>query len=460
MKFLSDKLNTPIDGFDVLIKFNSFLLIYVSFFTTRIPFDPGNYADSFGGEVSNVKNQVVYLFLFFSSMVIFVKRYDQILTYIRAEKFLTIFVFLCLVSALWTDYPQLSIKRSFQLFVTYLVVVESILNIEPKLLLKQLMIVVSLYIFISLISTRVSPYAIDPRFGTWRGIEAHKNHLAQTCIYCLLSSLVFFNFARSKWTKIYSVALMLSSVFLIYKAHSSSAVIVIAVILFLGFIFYVESIFNILKIGRSVLGFTFLLFLCLTFVFLIFSSEIFGLVPGYFGKDMTLSGRVPIWEYVWTEIDKKLLMGYGFAAYWIMGSTRILLFADYFEGFKVNQAHNGYLELFLQLGVIGFVFFLVLLSAYIYRMFKVNNNLAIIISISILTLNLTESVLFKVGLGVTTFYFFALYTLVSYFYLHPIEYESTEPDNLDDNDNSNKYENTLKHTNFNFNKHIGKTSRY
>jgi O-antigen ligase len=251
---------------------------------------------------------------------------------------------------------------------------------------------------------------------------------------------------------------MLSSVFLIYKAHSSSAVIVIAMILFLGVIFYVESIFNILKIGRSVLGFTFLLFLCLTFVFLIFSSEVFGLVPGYFGKDMTLSGRVPIWEYVGTEIDKKLFLGYGFAAYWVMGTTRILLFADYFEGFKVNQAHNGYLEIILQLGVIGFAFFLILLSAYIYRMFKVNNNLAILALISMLTLNFTESVLFKVGLGTTTFYFFAAYTLVSYYYFNPIKFYSDDAENFIDN--FNNYENTRRQTNYYFNKHISKTSRY
>jgi O-antigen ligase len=173
---------------------------------------------------------------------------------------------------------------------------------------------------------------------------------------------------------------------------------------------------------------------------------------------MTLSGRVPIWEYVGTEIDKKLFLGYGFAAYWIMGSTRILLFADYFEGFKVNQAHNGYLEIILQLGLIGFAFFLVLLIVYIYRMFKVNNNLAILVLISMLTLNFTESVLFKVGLGVTTFYFFAAYTLVSYYYFNPTKPHSDDADNFIDNFNS--YENTRKQTNYNFNKHISKTSRY
>ena len=62
----------------------------------------------------------------------------------------------------------------------------------------------------------------------------------------------------------------------------------------------------------------------------------------------------------------------------------------------------------LQLGVVGTIFFLFLIAAYIYRMFKVNSNLAILVLVAILTLNYTESALFKVGFGVTTFYFMAV----------------------------------------------------
>jgi O-antigen ligase len=151
-------------------------------------------------------------------------------------------------------------------------------------------------------------------------------------------------------------------------------------------------------------------------MFLFFSSEIFGLIPGYFGKDMTLSGRVPIWEHAWTEIQKHFLLGYGFATYWIMGHPRLEIFAEYFEGFKVNQAHNGFLEIMLQLGIVGFIFFLFLLAAYIFRMIKVNSNLAILIFFAILTLNYTESALFKVGFGVTTFYFMASYVALTVFH--------------------------------------------
>jgi exopolysaccharide production protein ExoQ len=418
MSYLSNKLQVPINGIDLLIKINSFVLIYVTFFTTNIPFDPSNYSDAFAGETSNIKNQVVYLFLFLSSLIILSKRFDKILSFIRSEIYLGLFILLCLLSAIWSDHSFISIKRSFQLLVMFLVIIEAVLLLEPKTLLRQLKIVVSIYLFYNLYACRFIPAAIDPIYGTWRGMEVQKNWLAQNSLYCLLSSIVFFNLDKTRYAKIYDTLILFVSLLIIYKAHSSTMLIVIVIITFTGFMFKIESIFSKLDIGRSLLGLTFLFILIFSITFLFFSSEIFALVPGYFGKDLTLSGRVDIWKFAWDDIEKKFLLGYGFATYWIMGSSRLEIFASYFEGFKVNEAHNGYLEILLQLGVVGFILFLFPIIAYIYRMFKLNNNLAILIFISIITLNYTESVLFKVGLGVTTFYFMATYTTLSVFYFN------------------------------------------
>jgi len=146
---------------------------------------------------------------------------------------------------------------------------------------------------------------------------------------------------------------------------------------------------------------------------------------------MTLSGRVDIWEFALNDVEKKIFLGYGFATYWIMGSSRLEIFASYFEGFMVNEAHNGYIEILLQLGVVGFIFFLFPIIAYVQRMFKLNSNLAILIFISIVTLNYTESVLFKVGLGITTFYFMTAYVTIAVFYfnLRPVKYSENVPSN-------------------------------
>jgi O-antigen ligase len=429
MSVLSNILQARINAIELLIKINSFLLIYVTFFTTNIPFDPSNYADVFAGETTNIKNQVVYLFLFFSSLIILSKRFDKILSFIRSEIYLGIFILLCLLSALWSDHSFISIKRSFQLLVMFLVIIEALVNIEPKVLLKQLKIVVTFYLFFNLYACRFIPAAIDPMFGTWRGMEVQKNWLAQNSLYCFLSSIVFFSFDKTRLAKLYDTVLILISLLLIYGAHSSTNLIAVTIIVFMGLVFKIESVFNNLGIGRSLLGLTFLFVLCFSGIFLIFSSEIFGLIPGYFGKDLTLSGRVDIWKFAWDEIEKKLLLGYGFASYWIMGSSRLEIFASYFEGFMVNEAHNGYLEILLQLGVVGFIFFLFPIVAFIYRMFKLNSNLVILIFVTIITLNYTESVLFKVGLGITTFYFMATYAALSVFYfnLRPINHIENNP---------------------------------
>jgi O-antigen ligase len=308
----------------------------------------------------------------------------------------------------------------------FIVIVEALVNIEPKILLNQLKIVVSIYLFFNLIACRLIPAAIDPVFGTWRGMEGQKNWLAQNSFYCLLSSIIFFNFDRTRLTKFYDSVLILVSLLIIYKAHSSTNIIAVAILVLIGLVFQIESIFSKIGIGRSVLGLTFLFVLSCSGIFLIFSSEIFGLIPGYFGKDMTLSGRVDIWEFVWNDIEKKIFLGYGFATYWIMGSSRLEIFASYFQGFMVNEAHNGYLEILLQLGVVGFVFFLFPIIAFMQRMFKLSSNLAILIFVSIMTLNYTESVLFKVGLGITTFYFMASYLTLSVFYFNLIQVNHNE----------------------------------
>lgn len=436
MPDLTNKLQGSFNGIDLLIKINSFLLIYVTFFTTKIPFDPSNYGDIFAEETTDIKNQLVYLFLFFSSLIILSKRFDKILSLIRSEKYLSLFVLVCLFSALWSDYSLLSIKRSFQLFVIFLVIIEALVNIEPEVLLKQLKIVVSSYLFINLFASRLIPAAIDPMFGTLRGIEIQKNHLAQTSIYCLLSAVIFFNIDKKRLEKLYDSALIVISILLIYMTRSSTAILVLAMIFSIGLIFQIESIFSKFGFGRSLVGLIFLFILGFSLIFLIFSSEIFSLIPGYFGKDMTLSGRSDIWEFAWNDIEKKLLLGYGFSTYWIMGHPRLEIFAEYFEGFKVNQAHNGYLEIMLQLGVVGTIFFLFLIAAYIGRMFKVNSNLAILVLVAILTLNYTESALFKVGFGVTTFYFMAAYVAVSVFHFKMKEV------NHDEENHSSRYGST------------------
>ncbi len=76
-----------------------------------------------------------------------------------------------------------------------------------------------------------------------------------------------------------------------------------------------------------------------------------------FGRDATLSGRTAIWEEVWHAIVKHPWLGYGFSAFWqgLHGESFQVIVA---LQFVLVHAHNGFLEVWLELGAAGLVLFL------------------------------------------------------------------------------------------------------
>ncbi len=158
-------------SFDNLIILNFAVLVFFTFFGTKLPFQGISPEELFKGETTNIVNQFLYVFLFLSSMIIVIKRFDTILLFIKKEKYLSLFILLCLVSAVWSSYHIISFKRSFQLLSVYLVVINALLFIEPSKLLKVLKIIIPLYLLITVFSGLFISEAIDPQFGTWRGLS-------------------------------------------------------------------------------------------------------------------------------------------------------------------------------------------------------------------------------------------------------------------------------------------------
>ena len=74
-------------------------------------------------------------------------------------------------------------------------------------------------------------------------------------------------------------------------------------------------------------------------------------------RDPTLSGRTAIWVQVGRFIVQHPLLGYGYDAFW-RGATGPSLQIDTAVHFFVVHAHNGFLEIALELGVVGLALFL------------------------------------------------------------------------------------------------------
>lgn len=93
-------------------------------------------------------------------------------------------------------------------------------------------------------------------------------------------------------------------------------------------------------------------------------------ITDFLGKSPDASGRFSIWQSVWELISTKWLLGWGWISHWIPGVSP-------YEGLAVidqvpyYHAHNAFLDVWLQLGLIGLALFLWLIIATFVRLWKV-----------------------------------------------------------------------------------------
>ena len=74
------------------------------------------------------------------------------------------------------------------------------------------------------------------------------------------------------------------------------------------------------------------------------------------GKDATLTGRTDIWEVLLELIKKQPERGYGYGAFWSTGSSPALYVREITQ-WEVPTAHNGWLEVWLGIGLWGLTLF-------------------------------------------------------------------------------------------------------
>jgi O-antigen ligase len=130
---------------------------------------------------------------------------------------------------------------------------------------------------------------------------------------------------------------------------------------------------------------------------------------GLIGKDLTFSDRVSLWDYLLNGLPDHLMQGAGYQGFWITSSLKMsALFAQF--PWMPNQAHNGYLDIVIETGLVGFSLFALALAAYARRAWADGSqgNLFQLILAGVLIMNLTETTLLIRG-QVSFTIFFILY---------------------------------------------------
>jgi exopolysaccharide production protein ExoQ len=121
-------------------------------------------------------------------------------------------------------------------------------------------------------------------------------------------------------------------------------------------------------------------------------------VMGLTGKDATFSGRTIIWDIVKQHIQAAPYLGTGYGAYWLgpfPGSPSYIFVSVMF--FYPTEAHNGYLDVVNDLGIVGLICLLVFLFWYIrqaLQLMRIDRNqgsLYLALLLQQMVMNMSES---------------------------------------------------------------------
>lgn len=124
-----------------------------------------------------------------------------------------------------------------------------------------------------------------------------------------------------------------------------------------------------------------------------FRADIFSLI----GKSPDMTGRTQIWKVVLDLIDQRPLQGWGWSSYWVpwVEPYRGLIVINHVPYF---QAHNAFLDIWLQLGIVGLGLFLLLVGLTFVRLWRLAVRHTsplylwpILVFVGIITQNITES---------------------------------------------------------------------
>lgn len=258
-----------------------------------------------------------------------------------------------IASTLWSQDPMLSLRRSLVLVFVLLFGVYFASRFNLKDQLRLLAWVCGICIVFSFIFGLFGlGTAVDARMGVegWYGIFIQKNILGRTMV---VSALTFFFWGRAepehKWL---ARTGLLGSLVLIVLSQSMTSILVLA--LLIPVLPYLRWTLHKSQ-GRMVAGI--IVLSAFGSAAILYAVTHLPQVTELIGRGPTLTGRIQVWILSCVMALRRPWLGYGYSAFWLQNQLATLRIWGAL-GLRMPSAHNGYIELWLELGVIGASLFL------------------------------------------------------------------------------------------------------
>jgi exopolysaccharide production protein ExoQ len=359
---------------------------------------------------------IVFFGLIAAGLHVLSQRRIQFSEFARQNVWLTVFLVYCFLSIVWSDFPLIAFKRWIKILGHPIMALVILTEPNPQEAVRRVLKRTS-YLFIPL-SILLGKYfsQYGRAYNDWTGEQyfvgasIDKNGLGHACmivgVFFFWNALQAFKMKNRKARRaelLLSVGFIGMAGWLLKMSSSATSLVTMS----LGML--MVGVLGLRFVNKRLIG-TYLLVSILGFaaadsMFGIYANVVHGL-----GRNLTLTDRTDIWEIV-LKLQPNPILGVGFESFWL--GDRLQAVWSSKEG-QITEAHNGYLETYLNLGAVGVVLLAgVLISTY--RKIRLDllrrvefGRLRFGLFVAILVYNFTEAAFVSVHLIYTVFFLIAV----------------------------------------------------
>ncbi|HEY9626079.1 MAG TPA: O-antigen ligase family protein [Coleofasciculaceae cyanobacterium] len=302
--------------------------------------------------IFNSVNLVLLLIFYFAAAIVLNSKSRYLLrdfsSLLVKDICLGFFIILILFSGSWSTIPETTFRSSIALVVTSILAAHIGRSYSWKSLSVFIRFSNAFVIFVGALYSIFIP-AIGTDEKGWKGALVHPNILG--AFICFTIGLWFLDIIENPQDRKISVPALIGLFLVLLLTNSTGSLLNTIILITLTLIIF---FFKKLPFRQAFTGF--ILFMAVSLVVSLWTAENLDAIFGSFGKDTSLTGRTEFWGELVGLVLNKPFVGFGHRGFWL-DKNGPAIFIKTAVGFIPDNAHNGFLEIALDLGLLGLASF-------------------------------------------------------------------------------------------------------
>jgi O-antigen ligase len=339
--------------------------------------------------------QRIWSVIYLLAVLLIFLRLPRVVRALPALGSLWVLLALALASVTWSFGPSVTLRRSVALVGTMAIGIYLGTRYTREELFRILFWMLATVTVVSLLAGMFGTGVVGGPGAAWQGVFGSKNELGHVMALSAATAATYFMEPRGR--RYWAGGTFVLAVALLVLSGSKGALVV----LFAGLLIYPLS--RLFRVRPGLAGTAALAAFAACGVVATTLAGNSDTVLNLLGRDATLTGRTPLWALIWERIKLRPWLGYGYGGFWLQWnppSGDIWRVSMMTGGWLPPNGHNGFIDLWADLGIAGLGAFLVSFAANVARTLRLVRESASAVDLFpllflylVVLSNLTESVL-------------------------------------------------------------------